>query len=416
MPKTIANRVVETAFNRYELAQVIGEGGAGRVWRATDSAGAIVAVKMLAPERATSERRKRFKNEILFCQRARHPNIVPVLDHGVAPSEAGTAPFYVMPLLEGSSRRRLGATQDILRRLTYFDQVLSGVEAAHLQGVVHRDLKPENILYDPAHDVLLVADFGIAHFTDEELYTAVDTAPNARLANFQYSAPEQRIRGRATDIRTDLYSLGLMLNEMLTGEVPYGAGFKTVASVLPDFAWIDDVVGQMIQQDPSNRLASVDAVKCAFVARRQDFVTRQRLSQLRDVVVPVGEEDDPLVLDPPRLMDFDWQNGRLTLILSRAVNGDWVQALLNMGGHTAVWGKGPETFAFNGTRASVSADASDVQRIIDYFRGWLPQATEVYRDGRARQRREAAQREQDRLRSEHEELERRRRLRETVRL
>ena len=413
-PKQV--QVVETAFNRYELVQVIGEGGAGRVWRATDSAGSDVAIKMLATERATSERRKRFKNEILFCQRVRHPNIVAVLDHGVAALTAGTAPFYVMPLLEGSFRSRLAGTRDIVKRLAYFDQVLCGVEAAHLQGVVHRDLKPENVLYDPSRDVVLVADFGIAHFTDEELYTAVDTAPNARLANFQYSAPEQRARGRAIDVRTDVYSLGLMLNEMLTGEVPYGAGFKTVASVLPEFAWIDDVVAEMIQQDPANRLACVDAVKRAFVARSQDFVTRQRLSQLQNAVIPVGDEDDPLALDPPRVQDFDWQNGQLTLILTRPVNPEWVQALLNMGSHTAVWGKGPETFTFTGTQATVSADASDVQRIIDYFRGWLPPATQVYRDRRQRQRREAAEHERARLRSEQEELERRRRLRETIRL
>lgn len=416
MARKKQDRVVETAFNRYELLQAVGQGGTGRVWRAIDSTGSSVAIKILAAERATIERRKRFKNEILFCQRAGHPNIVTIHDYGVAPLSDGVAPFYVMPLLEASSRSHLAATGDVVKNLSYFDQVLSGVDAAHRQGVVHRDLKPENILYDPTRDALVVADFGIAHFADEELYTMVETAPNARLANFQYAAPEQRVRGCEPDVRVDIYSLGLMLNEMFTGEVPYGVNFKTVASVLPEFAWIDDIVAEMIQQDPVKRFASVDAVKCAFVSKRHDFVTRQRLSEIKNVVVPVGEEDDPLALDPPRVVDFDWQDGRLTLILSSAVNPEWVQALQNMGSHTAAFGKGPERFSFNGNKAFISADDSDVQRIIDFFKQWLPRATEIYRNTRQQRRQRAAEREREKLRLEQEELERRRRLRETVRL
>lgn len=408
-------QVIETAFNRYELLDVIGEGDAGRVWRATDSTGLNVAIKMLTAERATTERRKRFQNEILFCQRVRHQNVVAVLDYGVMASTATSAPFYVMPLLERSSRERLAATLDIGKRLAYFDQILSGVEAAHLQGVVHRDLKPENVLFNNSQDCFIVADFGIAHFNDEELYTAVETRSDARLANFVYAAPEQKRRGGATDHRTDIYSLGLMLNEMFTGEVPHGAGFKTIASVAPDGAWIDDIVDSMIQQSPASRPESIDAVKLQFVARRQDFVVRQRLSQISQAVVVVGEEDDPLVSDPPRIVNFEWSGGSLTLILSRAVNSDWVQALID-GRREAVWGKGPDVFQFNGNRASVSAQHSDVQRIIDYFKSWIPPATEIYRERRARRRQEAAERERARLQREQEELERQRCLREEIRL
>lgn len=406
---------IETAFNRYELLDVIGEGGAGRVWQATDSAGSNVAVKILAADRATRERRKRFKNEILFCQRTQHQNIVTVLDHGVAASSAGSAPFYVMPLLERSSRTRLADTRDIVKRLTYFDQILSGVEAAHLQGVVHRDLKPENVLFDKSRDCFVVADFGIAHFNDEELYTAVETRSDARLANFVYAAPEQKRRGGTTDHRTDIYSLGLMLNEMFTGEVPHGAGFRTIASVTPDYAWIDHVVDSMIQQNPASRPESIDAVKRQFVAKRQDFVVRQRLSQISQTVVAVGEEDDPLVSDPPRIVNFEWSGGSLTLILSRAVNSDWVQALID-GRREAILGKEPDVFQFNGNRASVSVQDSDVQRIIDYFKSWIPPATEIYRERRARRRQEATERERARLQREQEELERQRRLREEIRL
>jgi eukaryotic-like serine/threonine-protein kinase len=225
MAKASSVRAVETAFNRYVLSSVIGEGGAGRVWRATDASGKDVAIKLLHADRATAERRKRFQNEIIFCLKTVHPNIVRVLDHGVDMSSGKSAPFYVMPLLSGSFRRPVESQKgaDLLK---LYDQMLSGVDAAHLHGVVHRDLKPENVLVDSTGAQACVADFGIAHFADEELYTAVETAPDVRLANFQYAAPEQKMRGRTVDRRTDIYALGLMLNELFTGEIPHAVGYR----------------------------------------------------------------------------------------------------------------------------------------------------------------------------------------------
>lgn len=206
-----------------------------------------------------------------------------------------------------------------------------------------------------------------------------------------------------------------MLNEMFTCEVPHGAGYRTIESVAPEWSWLDTVVASMIQQSPASRPDSIDAVKRQFVARRQDFVLRQKLSQLSRVVVSAEEEDDPLVSDAPRIVDFEWSGGSLTLVLSRAVNREWVDALIQ-GHREAVLGKGPERFQFNGNRATVAARDSDVQRIIDYFKGWIPPATQIYGEQRASQRRLAAERERARLQSEQEELERQRRLREDIRL
>jgi serine/threonine protein kinase len=115
MAKAKQQQKFETAFNTYYLETVIGEGGAGRVWRATDATGQRVAVKVLSVERATAERRKRFQNEIVFCERAKHSNIVEIVDHGPAQTEAGATPFYVMPLLDGSFRACL-AGRLMLRR------------------------------------------------------------------------------------------------------------------------------------------------------------------------------------------------------------------------------------------------------------------------------------------------------------
>lgn len=405
-PMAKRNREIETAFNRYTLTKVVGNGGAGDVWQATDSANELVAVKILRAANANPERRKRFQNEITFCQHAKHANIVKVLDYGVTEQAGVTVPFYVMPLFSGSLRKIMDEQPDPATRLRYVDQLLSGVEAAHLKNVTHRDLKPENVLHDDKSDTLLVADFGIAHFMDEEIYTAVDTKDSTRLANFLYAAPEQRVRGRSVSNPADIYSLGLILNELFTGEVPQGVDYKEIGSVLPAFSWLDEVVHEMIQADPSQRPTTIDAVKQLLDSRSEAFTTRQQLSEIENRVIPVGEEDDPLALVPPRVTSVGWDAGRLTLGLDKAVNDQWIQhGLHNMGGHTSVMGAGPRRFDFTGKSASVTIDESGAQKTIDYFKDWLPRATEAYRQYRERRRQQAAHDERERLRREKEALE-----------
>jgi serine/threonine protein kinase len=108
--------------------------------------------------------------------------------------------------------------------LLLFSQVLDGVEAAYRSRVVHRDLKPENVLYETEANRVLMADFGIADFEEDELLTAVASKHADRLASIAYAVPEQRVRNQQADHRADIYALGLMLNEMFTGHVLQGAG------------------------------------------------------------------------------------------------------------------------------------------------------------------------------------------------
>jgi serine/threonine protein kinase len=135
------------------------------------------------------------------------------------------------------------------------------MEAAHQNSVCHRDLKPENILFDEGTRTLVVADFGIAKFKEEELQTAVETSAHEKLANFQYSAPEQRARGRIVDQRADIYALGLILNEMFTGDVLQGVGFKRISSVAPQYSYLDSAIDAMVQQIPENRPGSIGEVR-----------------------------------------------------------------------------------------------------------------------------------------------------------
>lgn len=408
--------VFTTTFTTYTATHIIGEGGSGRIFEASDDTGGIYAIKWLDQVKATKEKVKRFKNELHFCLRNQHPHILTILDHGVFIKGESNSPFYVMPLYDGSLRDVLKAGISPDKVLNYFAQILDGVEAAHIHGVVHRDLKPENILYAAGDDLLVIADFGIARFQEDELYTAVETKDSARLANFQYAAPEQRSRGTEPDQHADIYALGLILNEMFTGEVPSGTGYKTIVKVASDYEYLDSIVEEMLRQSPEERIDSIEKIKNQLIGRKNEFITRQRMSELKDTVVPVTELDDPLIADPPRLVNFDWDRGRLTLFFQRSVNEKWVWALQNLGSHTALLGKGPEAFHIYENRAVIGATENEVQQIIDYFKDWLPKANRVYEERIRMEKKQAEEEQRKELERQIAEQEARQRVLKNIKL
>lgn len=245
-------------------------------------------------------------------------------------------------------------------------------------GAVHRDLKPENFLYDVASNQLAVADFGVASFTSQELLTLVETSPQQRLANFIYAAPEQRHRGAAVDQRSDIYALGLMLNELFTGQVPHGTDYKLIGQVSAEYAFLDSVVAKMITQSPDGRLGSIAAVKEAIEKSRALELTKQRLDEIGKTVVYEGEVTDPLAFEPPKLVGASWEDGILRLTLDRAVHQSWVNALHSMGNFTAVMGHDPTSFQFSGQQVITTMPAHSVQHAVDHFKTWLPNATQTF--------------------------------------
>jgi serine/threonine protein kinase len=170
--------IFETTFASYTSTRIIGEGGTARVYQTNDQDGQPWAVKVLDPKKASRDKLKRFQNEYIFCSKHSHSNIVTVVDHGVTLIDGVKSPFFVMPLFEGSLRNLMVQGIPTENVLPLFSQILSGVEAAHMLKVIHRDLKPENCLYNARNNMLVVADFGIAHFTADELYTFVETSPH----------------------------------------------------------------------------------------------------------------------------------------------------------------------------------------------------------------------------------------------
>ncbi|PIU49920.1 MAG: serine/threonine protein kinase [Desulfobacterales bacterium CG07_land_8_20_14_0_80_52_14] len=367
----------ESPFESYQAARFIDEGGSGRVYEVKNTTGDVFAIKSLAPDRITVDRLKRFKNEITFCQKSEHPNVIKVLDAGDSTIKDVKCPFYVMKLYPATLRKLIGSLkpEDALR---VFAQVLDGIEAAHRLKVWHRDLKPENILCSGNGASAVVADFGIAHFEEEEIYTAVETKAHARMANFRYSAPEQRVRGRKVDYRADLYSLGLILNELFTGDVPQGVDFRMVKHVNSAYSYLDDLILAMIQHDPKNRPDSIETIKKEMIGRKNAFVALQRYDEATKQVV---RSSSPPEFEPLSLVSFDYDKGTLSFKLNRNVPSDWVQEFQHpRGGYSAIIGFDPGQFRISGDTISTGIHKKEhlIQNIVNNTKNFVTAANQGY--------------------------------------
>ncbi|HZJ44689.1 MAG TPA: protein kinase, partial [Pyrinomonadaceae bacterium] len=212
-----------TKIAQYTIVSKIGAGGMGEVYRAHDSRlNRDVAIKLLPAEFAHHEDRlRRFEQEARATSALNHPNILTVYDIG----EHEGSPFIVTELLEGEElRQRLDHGPIPLRKVTdYAQQIVSGLSAAHEKGIVHRDLKPEN-LFITNDDRVKILDFGLAKLREpkttsqgsEDATMKALTNPGVVMGTAGYMSPEQ-VRGQATDYRSDIFSFGLILHEMISG-------------------------------------------------------------------------------------------------------------------------------------------------------------------------------------------------------
>jgi serine/threonine protein kinase len=370
----------ETAFGVYLAQDILGHGGSGIVYGGTSDDDSKVAIKLLSKQTATSDKRRRFRNEIAFLRRNKHPNIVSVTDHGVANNPSAAGPFYVMRRYDCNLRDLTRARLTSEEVLPLFQKILDGVEAAHLQGVIHRDLKPENVLFDRSTKTPAIADFGIASFTDDIVATLVETQANQRLANFQYAAPEQRMSGKNIGPTADIYALGLMLNEMFTGDVPHGTEYRLIGQAHAPFGYLDAVVAKMIRQSSSDRYTSIAEVKGAIGAHHAEFLSLQKLRKIDGIVIPAGQVDDPLAHVAPKIIDAEWNGGTLRMKLDQPVHQRWVHALQHMGNYTSYMGLEPHRFQFSGDSVSVAVTSQNAQLAIDSFKQWLPKASSTLKE------------------------------------
>jgi serine/threonine-protein kinase len=216
------SRLRTVLVDRFEIQRELGRGGMAIVYLARDrKLGRLVALKVLLPEVAAALGPDRFLREIQIAAKLSHPHILPLYDSGAVDDQL----FYVMPYVEGESlRQRLDREGQlpVVEAVRFATEVAAALDYAHQQGIVHRDIKPENILLHTGQAI--VADFGIARAIDaaaiESGAYAEITASGVVLGTPRYMSPEQ-ITGDPLDGRTDVYALGCVLYEMLTGEPPF---------------------------------------------------------------------------------------------------------------------------------------------------------------------------------------------------
>jgi serine/threonine protein kinase len=372
-------KTFKTAFDTYTELEQIGEGGSGRVFKVTDASSHVYAIKTLDPKKAKGDSLKRFKNELFFCLRNKHENILQVFDYGIIHTDEGEIPFYVMCYYSKTLRQLMDGKLSGDTILHYFSQILNGVEVAHLQGIWHRDLKPENILIEPAQSRLVVADFGIAHFTEDEIYTLVGTKQIDRMANFNYASPEQKRKGDAVDKRADIFALGLILNEMYTGVVLQGHGHREIKDIAPEYSYLDEIVDKMVQQDREKRLVSIDKVKELIQIYQNEIITRQKLDALNNEVVPAGKITDVIYNSPMKIVYPNYKDGMLEIKLNHKVNPKWEQAFQSVRPHNSTNSVSPVRFQFRDDTASIYIQPNEAEYAWKYFEQYLQTTAIVYR-------------------------------------
>ena len=348
-------------FLGYRPEELVGRGGMGVVYRARDlRLKRTVALKLMAPELAADERfRERFEREAELAMALEHPNAVPIHDAG----ELDGRLYLVMRFVEGTDLRTLLRAEGALeprRALRIVSQVANALDAAHTKGLVHRDVKPSNILLD-ANEHAYLADFGLTRRLGDGSAQAGD---GRSLGTPAYLAPEQ-IEGRTVDGRADVYSLGCLLYECLTGEPPFAAPSRLAVAWahleedppsasernphLPD--GLDAVLRKAMAKEPDDRYATcgelvVEAEAALGLSRAR---SRRRRALLALAVVTVAAalavavaaalgmekgaaEGGPLEVERNTLVRVDPQTSTVTAVIAV---GQYPQATAVFG-HT-VW-------------------------------------------------------------------------------
>ncbi len=252
---------VARMFPQLEILGFIGKGGMGAVYKARQPAlDRIVALKILPPQTAGGPGFvERFNREARALAKLSHANIVAVHEFG----QVNGLPFFIMEFVDGLNLRQLEQAGQLSPReaLQIVPQICAALQFAHDEGIVHRDIKPENILVDKKGRVK-IADFGIAKILGGAPDVAI-TETKGAIGTPHYMAPEQLEKPTTVDHRADIYSLGVVFYEMLTGELPLGKFAPPSSCKVEVDVRLDDVVLRALEKDPQRRYQHASQVKTA---------------------------------------------------------------------------------------------------------------------------------------------------------
>ena len=280
---------------RYEITQLLGEGGMSYVYKATDKQlQRTVAIKTLKPNYVEQEKFvERFKREAQTAANLNHPNIVQIFDWGI-----GDEPFFVMEYIEGNTLTSIIANKRTISMndiLFIGAQVSSGLQAAHSKGLVHRDIKPGNIMITPQGKVK-VTDFGIVSLQNEE---SDITKTGSILGTASYISPEQA-QGKPVSKESDLYSLGTVLYELITGRPPFDGDtpiatatkhitdkpekLSTYRADIPK--GIENAVLKLLHKYPKDRFKNAEDLRAVLLQQKTQLQAIQTQENLVDLTSP----------------------------------------------------------------------------------------------------------------------------------
>jgi len=256
---------------RYEIMQTLGQGGMGAVYKARDrEVDRVVALKVIRPELANQPQiLMRFKQELILSRQVTHKNVIRIFDLG----EADNIKFITMEFVAGRDLHSLLGDSTPLtleEKVKIVIQVCRALEAAHAEGVVHRDLKPQNIMVENTGRVV-VMDFGIAHSMEE----SGGTSTGMLLGTPAYVSPEQA-KGEKIDPRSDIYTLGIVFYELLTGKIPFES--ETVVGLLVKRLQERPVPPVERNKDIPQALSDI-VIKCLAVEREQRYQTTKEVER-----------------------------------------------------------------------------------------------------------------------------------------
>ncbi len=248
-------------FPQLEILELLGKGGMGAVYKARQPGlDRLVAVKILPPEIGTNPAfAERFTREARALATLSHQNIVSVFDFG----QADELYYFIMEYVDGANLRQVIETGAIKpeEALAIVPQICESLQFAHDKGIVHRDIKPENILIDKQGRVK-IADFGLAKLLGKAPAEFTLTGTHQVMGTLHYMAPEQMKGSHNVDHRADIYSLGVVLYEMLTGQLPLGR-FEPPSKKVQVDVRLDEVVLRALENEPNRRYQHASEVKTA---------------------------------------------------------------------------------------------------------------------------------------------------------
>jgi predicted Ser/Thr protein kinase len=339
-------------FPQLDILELLGKGGMGAVYKARQKQlGRLVAVKILPPQLGGDPAfGERFSREARALAHLHHQNIVGVHDFG----QAGDLYYFVMEYVDGTDLRELIRAGQLTseQALAIVPQVCEALQFAHDEGIVHRDIKPENILVDKKGRVK-IADFGLAKLMGKQIEEVSLTHTHQVMGTLHYMAPEQMTGSKAVDHRADIYSLGVVLYEMLTGELPIGR-FEAPSKKVHVDVRLDEVVLRTLDSKPERRYQHVsdlrtelETIRGISPAARQRILGHEYRSQTTIAGIPLVH----------MAFGIDPMTGRKRIAKGIIAIGDTAIGLVAIGGAACggiAWGGvAAGLFSFGGLAVSI---------------------------------------------------------------